>query len=381
MSYGDASRATCRRADELQWCCPDAFAAAQDRLFLSHGDGTFHDATEDSGLAVADGKGLGIVAADFTGTGLLSLFIANDAVANGYFINQTSSRGSTLVFQESAATFGLALDDAGLAQACMGVAAGDANGDGRVDLFVTNFFEQSNTLYLQQPLGHFVDTTRRSGLRDASYRQLGFGTQFLDGDLDGRPDLVVTNGHVLDLSRQGVPYEMPPQYFRNRGDGRFEELPAALLGPFFEQRLLGRGMARLDWNRDGRDDFAVSHINASASLVTNVSPSPGNFLSVRLVSVTGDRDAFGSAVTVASGNAEWTQQLTAGDGYQASNERRLLFGLGNAEHVDILTIRWPSGRTETWNDLPANTDVIFRESSSTMPAIVGNWSGSGTRPK
>jgi hypothetical protein len=188
LAYGDASRATCRRGDELQWCSPDAFAAAQDRLFLSHGDGTFHDATEDSGLAVADGKGLGIVAADFTGTGLLSLFIANDAVANGYLINQTSSRGSTLVFQESAATFGLALDDAGLAQACMGVAAGDANGDGRVDLFVTNFFEQSNTMYLQQPLGHFVDTTRRSGLRDASYRQLGFGTQFLDGDLDGRPD-------------------------------------------------------------------------------------------------------------------------------------------------------------------------------------------------
>ncbi|NQV27838.1 MAG: VCBS repeat-containing protein [Rhodopirellula sp.] len=175
LSYADASRATCRHGEELTWCSPDAFDAAQDRLFLSLGDGTFRDATEASGLITSEGKGLGIVAADFTGSGLLSLFIANDAVANGCFINRTPSRGSDPVFLESAAILGLALDDEGLAQACMGVAAGDANGDGRVDLFVTNFFEQSNTLYLQQSLGHFVDTTRRGGLRDASYRQLGFG--------------------------------------------------------------------------------------------------------------------------------------------------------------------------------------------------------------
>src|SRR5204862_536023 len=137
-------------------------------------------------------------------------------------------------------------------QACMGVAAGDANGDGLIDLFVTNFYHQPNTLYLQQAAQFFIDATRSAGLYSASLDMLGFGTQFLDGELDGLPDLVVTNGHVSDRRSKGVPYEMPPQYFQNIGGGRFEEPKRQLLGAYFGGKYLGRGLARIDWNRDGR---------------------------------------------------------------------------------------------------------------------------------
>ncbi|HEX5500153.1 MAG TPA: CRTAC1 family protein, partial [Thermomicrobiales bacterium] len=220
----------------------------------------------------------------------------------------------------------------------MGVAAGDADGDGRLDLFVTNYYEESNTLYLQDPSGMFIDATTASGLRAPSYRMLGFGTQFIDGELDGHPDLVLTNGHIEDLSERGIPYEMPPQYFRGLGGGKFAELPAADLGPFFQGKYLGRGLARLDWNRDGREDFVVSHLDAPTALVANVSPETGHYLAVQLRGVRSARDAIGARVALVAGGRRRTQWLTAGDGYQASNQRQLVFGLAEEKRVEKLEI-------------------------------------------
>jgi len=156
----------------------------------------------------------------------------------------------------------------------MGIAAGDADGNGRLDLFITNFRNEANTLYLQPDALTWVDDTRRAGLYAASFELLGFGTQFLDADLDGRPDLVVTNGHVGDLRHHGVPYQMRPQFFRNAGAGRFAELQGAAAGEFFQAEYLGRGLARLDRNRDGRQDFVVQHLESPAALVTNRTVRP-----------------------------------------------------------------------------------------------------------
>jgi tetratricopeptide (TPR) repeat protein len=361
LSFRDAPRTMCARGDEARSCGPGAFAAEQDQVYLNLGDGRFANVTSDSGVVVPEGKGLGIVAADFHGTGRLNLYIANDAVPSFYFVNETSAPGGPIRFSERGLISGLALSHSGLSTACMGVAAGDANGDGRVDLHVTNYADQSNILFQQDENGLFSDVAPQAGLAVPSYAPLGFGTQFLDGELDGLPDLVVANGHVFDLSYNGKPYQMRPQYYRNLGNARFEELPAHQLGPHFSGKYLGRGLARVDWNRDGLEDFVVSQINSPAALVTNRTAEHGHYLAVRLVGVSGSRDAVGATVAVRSGEHTWTRQLTAGDGFHACNERKLIFGLGPAVQVDEMTIRWNSGHRESFRNLPADSEILLIE--------------------
>lgn len=364
LSAADAARTLCAQGDEARSCSPGAFAAEQDQIHLNLGDGRFENVTAGSGAVVPEGKGLGIVAADFSGTGRLNLYIANDSVPSFYFVNETASRGGAIRFAERGLESGLAVNYSGLSTACMGVAAGDANGDGLIDLHVTNYADQSNTLYQQDDSGLFSDVTSQSGLTGPSYPMLGFGTQFLDGELDGYPDLVVANGHVFDLSYKGKPYRMRPQYYRNLGNARFVEVPADQLGEYFRGEFLGRGLARIDWNRDGLEDFVVSQMNSPAALVTNMTPVHGHFLAVRLVGIEGSRDAIGASVTLQSGTSSWTRQLTAGDGFQASNERKLIFGLGSAEQIDELTIRWLSGAEQTFHRLPADREILVIEGRS-----------------
>ncbi len=315
-----------------------------------------------SGIDVPNGKGLGIVAADFSGTGRLNLFVANDSVPNFYFVNQADQVGASPKFTEEALVSGLALSHDGLSAAWMGVAAGDANGDGRLDLFSTTYADQAKSLFIQEAAGGaFTDAIVSSGLNEPTWKMLGFGTQFLDGELDGWPDLVITNGHVFDLSHLNQAYQMPPQYFRNLGQGKFSEVPATQLGDFFSQKYLGRGLARLDWNRDGLDDFAVSNMMAPAGLVTNRTTSHGHFCTLRVVGTKSSRDAIGTSVTLKSGDRTWTQQLTAGDGYQASNERKLHFGLGVSSTIDAVTITWLGGESMTLTDLTCDAEWLLVE--------------------
>jgi hypothetical protein len=314
-----------------------------------------------------------LVAGDFDGSGRLNLFVANDQDANFYFVNQTPGPGASSAFVEQGVLSGLAYDGDGKAQACMGVAAGDANGDSRLDLFVTNFYQESNTLYLQDAAGLFTDATAKAGLRSPSYEMLGFGAQFIDGELDGHPDLVLTNGHIDDFSHQGIPYEMPAQYFRGLGSGAFAETPANELGEFFTRKNLGRGLARLDWNRDGKEDFIVSHLSSPAALVTNTSARTGRFLAVQLRGRQSGRDAIGATVTVEAGGRVRKQWLTAGDGYQASNQRQLIFGLGEETQVDRLAIRWPSGAEQEFRDLAAGRELIFIENSPRITNLLSPY--------
>lgn len=349
------------RDGSSRMCTPHEYEAAEDQLFLNLGDGRFVDVSRDAGIHAANGKGLGIVAADFGGSGRLGIFVANDATPNFFFANQTLSAVSPPKFEERGFLSGLAVDADGQAQACMGVAAGDADGDGRLDLFVTNFHRESNTLYSQQPGSLFSDTTRGSGLREPSFEMLGFGTQFLDGDLDGLRDLVVTNGHVSRMADEGIPFEMPPQYFRNVGGGRFVELKGTQAGSFFQGKFLGRGMARVDWNGDGREDFVVSHLETPSALVTNETRETGHFLAVSLRGVRSSRDAIGAIVIVRVGDRRMVQQVTGGDGYHASNERRLVFGLGSATRIDELEVKWPSGDSQSSRGLPADAEWLLIE--------------------
>lgn len=348
---------------QVRLCTPYEFDATDDRVYQNLGDGSFRDVSSDAGILVPDGKGLGVVAADFDNSGKISLFVANDTTPNFYFRNQTKQPGATPQFEEQGFTTGVAVDAAGQSQACMGVACGDANGDGLLDMFVTNFHLEANTLYLQQPGSIFTDATRSAGLYQPSFAQLGFGTQFVDADLDGDLDLIITNGHVGDLSHTGVPYQMPTQVFRNNGTAQFDEVPASQLGPFFQQKHLGRGLARLDWNRDGKDDIAVSHLEEPVALLTNRTKSANHFLTLRLRGVTSSRDAVGATVVVVCETSQMVGQLTAGDGFQASNERQLTFGLNDFDQVTQLVIHWPSGTVQTFRNLPCDTALLVIENA------------------
>jgi len=369
LSGDDLFERLCRDEHDLvRSCSPRDFAAAQDRLYLSQGDGRFSDATETAGVRVPDGKGLGVTVADFSGSGLLDIFVANDAVPNFYFVNQGNSHTGTPRMSEEALLRGLALNEAGRAEACMGIAVGDANGDSRFDLFVTNFYNETNTLYQQTAVGDFQDATRAAHLAAPSLKMLGFGTQFFDPDRDGDLDLLVANGHIDNLSDTGVPYEMPAQVFQNDGLGHFTEPTDSTLGAYFGIRQLGRAVAILDWNRDGLEDVAITHLDTPATLLTNQSHPVGNALRLNLRGTASSRDAIGTRVTVEVNGRTLTRQLTAGDGFQASNQRQLVVGIGTATQIDRLTVRWPQGSTLITTSVPINTECLLIEGRDTVLA-------------
>jgi len=348
----------------LRSCMPNLFPAAQDRMYLNLGDGRFEEQTQASGIVADDGRGLGVIVADFENTGILNVFVGNDAEPNFYLVNETRPQSGQLSFSEQAMISGLAFNHDGKPQACMGIAAGDVLNDGLLDLFITNYYADANTLYRQLDKGLFQDGTREAGLHDPSFHKLGYGTCFLDADLDGRIDLIVANGHEGNYTDLGIPYEMEPQFFQNMGNGRFADQTPRTAGEYFHEKYVARGLARLDWNRDGREDFVVSHLDRPVALVLNETPPVGNYLTVHLRGVQSNRDAIGARVTVVAGEQVLTRQLIAGDGYMASNERLLLFALGKHETIDKLTVVWPSGGVQGFHGLPANREVVLLEGFS-----------------
>jgi len=325
VNYVDEIR-VCRGTDgEVSTCNPQNFKGVQDRLFRSSGDGRFVDVTDESGVLADNGKGLGVVVTDLDDDGLPDIYVSNDTTANYLFKNVGGMR-----FEEIGLASGTALSDEGEAQAGMGVAAGDLNGDLNSDLFVTNFYLEANNFYINRGAMSFKDEAMQAKLSLPSKRMLGFGTQAEDVDLDGDLDLIVANGHIDDFTSRGDPWKMPAQLFRNLGDGTFEDC-SSTAGAYFAQPHLGRAIASCDWNRDGRRDFIVVHQDAPCALLENTTEVQNQAISVRLIGKVSNRDGIGAKILFKTGRGTQRRDLKGGDGYYATNERLVTVGMAEAE--------------------------------------------------
>jgi ASPIC and UnbV/FG-GAP-like repeat len=343
-------------------CSPSVFEGCPNQCWLNAGDGGFVKVEAADGDSMSS-KSLGAVALIIEGNKFPSLFIANDQVPN-FLLSVVDKTAGAFELTDESLERGLALSSDGLAFACMGIAADDIDNNGTVDLLVTNFADEPNSVYMQDGAGLFFDGTTASGMQLSSYPYVGWGTQFIDVDRDGFSDAVVAYGHIDDYRTEGKGYELAPQLYRNVGAGRFELVTPEKAGEFFQKMYLARSVAKLDWNKDGLMDFAVSNINSPACLVSNSSQQAGNYLNLNLIGTSSARQPIGTQVTVKTSSAQWKKQLTGGDGFQCSNQRMLQFGLGASEQIERLEVVWPSGTIETFEMPPLNSQLLLVEGQS-----------------
>lgn len=340
----------------VRGCLPSLFNPAHDEFLHNQGDGRFAVQTRSSGLSELKGRGLGILAANLDGDPGLEVFVSNDMTSNHFLKIRPTETG--VRFTDHADSLGLAGNGEGQVEACMGIAAADVSGDGALDLFVTNFFEETNTYYESQPGGFFRDQTRIAKLGAVSLKQLGFGSQLLDADLDGDWDLLVANGHIDDYRHSGIPWKMTCDLLQNTGRSGFLHCNADNLGGYGEIGVLGRAMARVDWNRDGLPDAIITHLDRPPALLENRTHTRHHSLSLRLTGTASNRPAVGAVLTISLGDQDLVLQCVAGDGYYCSNDKTLLVGTGQLAVVPRIVIRWPSGAVQEFLDV--QTDCRIR---------------------
>jgi hypothetical protein len=339
------------------YCHPNNYGGSPDFLYRNEGNGTFSDVSAEAGVSLKEGRGLGVVVLDGDGDGDSDIYVANDAMMNDYFRNLGSGR-----FEETALSLGLGFDENGRAEGSMGVDAGDYDSDGMLDLFVTNLEAEGNALYRNLGDGGYADTSDAAGLALPSLPWVGFGTGFIDFDNDRDPDLFVANGHVMihaaDLSEL-TRHAQPKQLYENEG-GRYEDV-SGRAGAAFERDHVGRGAAFGDWDDDGRHDVLVMNNDDAPNLLRNDTTNGNHWTLLRLVGRESNRDGVGARVRVTAGGKTEIDELRCGYSYLSMNDLRLHFGLGTFARIETLEVRWPSGREQTFSDLPADQVLILGE--------------------
>ncbi|MHB1561708.1 MAG: CRTAC1 family protein, partial [Isosphaeraceae bacterium] len=353
-------------------CDPRRVRALPDHAFRNDG-GRFVDVTAESGFVDRDGRGFGVVAADLDDDGRVDLFVANDSTANYLYRNLGNFR-----FEEVGHESGVAANAGGGYQAGMGVACGDLDGDGRLDLAVTNFYGESTTLFRNLGGGLFADHTAAAGLAAASRHRLGFGIAFLDADSDGWLDLMTANGHISD-ERPLFPYAMPPQLFRGGPGGRLVDVTAEA-GPPFQRPFVGRGLAAGDLDNDGRPDAILIAQNEPVVYLRNRTGKPtSHFVTFQLEGTRSNRDGVGARVTVRAGGRDRVAVRIGGGSFQSAGDPRLHFGLGVCDRVDQVEVRWPSGQVDRQIGLRPDRFYRLREGDPT-PRVLNARPHPAARP-
>ena len=335
--------------DGFVGCSPAIFNGVPDSLFLSDGAGGYINASVEAGLKELPGKGLGVVICDYGGDKRPEIFVANDGEPNYLLTIETLASNDGQInrirLHDCATSANIALNENGYAQASMGVAAADFNRDGALDIFLTHFFGDTNTFFLNRSAGSnllFEDATRLSRLGPPSRSVLGFGVAAIDIDNNGWKDLLVANGHVDDREwlKSSQPYRMLPQVFQNMQDGTFREASGGA-GRYFKKPTLGRGLAIGDLDRDGRQDAVVSHQLAPSVILKNEAECCAS-ITLRLIGKSSTRTPFGLKVRVLGTAPHAFEQMTAGAGFQSasSNEFHISGIQGEAAELEIT---WPDG--------------------------------------
>jgi hypothetical protein len=344
-------------------CGPKGFPPLDALLYLNRGDGTFVEASRRAGIAGRPGYGLGVVLLDVEDDGDTDIFVANDSSASHLFLN----RGNA-TFQEAGLRAGVAYSEDGASQAGMGVDAGDLDGDGLPDLVKTNFSDDIHNFFRNEGGAAFAEWSHRSGLAAASFSRLGWAVLLEDLDLDADLDLFVVNGHVypqVDGRDTNTSYRQAMQLLFNDGAGRFTER-AERVGEVFRRRIAGRAAAAADVDGDGDLDLAVTRDGEPPLLLENRLTARGaSWITVRLEGTRSNREGIGARVELVAAGRRQVREMRRSRGYLASGEAVLVFGLGTAEVVDRLDIRWPSGMRESRSALAVRRGYVFTEPAAT----------------
>jgi enediyne biosynthesis protein E4 len=341
-------------------CGPRGLKGETNLLFRNQGGGRFEDVSERSGISRAGGHyGLGVLVADFDSDGWPDIYVANDRSASLLFHNRRDG-----TFEEMGIFAGCAFDADGKATAGMGVAAGDFDRDGWLDILKTNFSDESASLYHNRRDGLFVDSALRWGL-GRNRKWVGWGCGFADFDNDRWPDILIVNGHVfpeLDDAGLGLSFRQPKVLYRNIGGERFEDVSAAS-GAVITSPAAARGAAFGDFDNDGRLDVVINNMHDAPSLLHAQTRNQNHWLQVRLEGVKSNRSAVGARVACVTGKFRQIQEVRSGGSFFSQNDFRLHFGLGDARRVDVLEIRWPDDSVERIMDCDVDQIISVKQGS------------------
>lgn len=336
-------------------CSPKHFEGEPDECFMNQGDGTFLPQAAVRGMVGRDSKSLGVAIADFNNDGLPDVFVSVDMKPNFLFLNQGAGR-----FQESAARFGCSTNMHGESQAGMGIAVGDFDRNNSLDLYLTAFYDDYNTLFQNQGRGGMADVTHRMRLAKPTMPFLGFGTVMIDFDQDGWMELFVANGHVSDLREHGILYAMPSQMFTYRSPPGYWFDISGDVGDWARREILGRGVACADYDNDGDLDLVVVPQEQPSLLLRNDSQR-GHWLNFRFSGRQSNRSGIGTRVTVRNRSLKQMQELAGGTSYCSSHEHALSFGLGPKSEPCEVEIRWPSGQIQRLKQIPPDQSILMIE--------------------
>jgi len=357
--------ATCRFRGIPVQCGPRGMKGLGDSLYHNNGDGTFTDVSKTAGVDDASGYyGLGVVWSDFNDDGRPDLFVADDSTPNYLYRNNGSGR-----FTDVSYISGTAVSSDGGEMAGMGVAICDFNHTGRFSIHVTNFEDQSNSLYRNDGNLAFTDVAYAAGIGQVTIPYMGWGTGCVDFANDGWPDLFVVNGHVypqVDSLVAGMKYRQRKLVFLNRRDGSFADVSESV-GSAVTIPQASRGAAFGDLDNDGRIDVVVENIDGLPMILHNEGTSPNRWITLQLIGTRSNRLALGAKVRVVAGSDSQIDEVRSGGSYLSQNDLRLHFGLGSANKVDDVEIRWPSGSTQTLHNLAADRFYIVKEGIGIAP--------------
>ena len=329
------------------YCDPDNFFGVGDKFFYNK-NGKFIDRSSRSGISRVQYKGLGVVPGDIDNDGDMDIYVANDKEMNLLFINNGKGR-----FTEKALITGTGFNGNGLAEAGMGVDMGDFNKNGFLDIYVTNFSGESNTLYLNNKKGFFKDATLETGLEKPSLPFLAFGTKFVDLDLDGWLDIFVANGHVIDninLIYKQYEHAQHNQIYMNQGNSTFLD-KTVYFGEDLMNKAVSRGAAFGDIDNDGDPDFMISNNNGRAAVFYNSGKPKNNWIGFELQGVKINRDAIGSKIILKTKSGIQTSWVNPASSYLTSNDKRVLFGIGNDDMILSLEIHWAGSKQDKFVNL------------------------------